>query len=101
MDKKGLVDAVAEAIGSKKKREIAQIIDTAFGVIVETVAIGEDVQLVRFGRFHRMWRAKRRAFSAKTGGVKDVPAHWRMNFRPSPSVREIIKYGDDYNYESR
>lgn len=90
MDRNGLVDRVAEMTGLKKK-DIQRTIDTAFDVIVETVATGEDVHIIRIGRFERIYRAKRRGTDHVRGIPIDIPEHYRMGFRPSPSVREIMK----------
>lgn len=90
MDRNGLLKKVVEMTGLKKK-DVQRTIDTVFDVIIETVATGEDVHIIRIGRFERIIRAKRRTFNFKKKQFVEVPEHYRMNFKPSPSVREIMK----------
>jgi DNA-binding protein HU-beta len=90
VNKGGLVAEVSRMTG-KRKSEVADVIDTAMGVIRETVARGERVSLVGFGTFEKVRRNKRLARNPRQPEqTVAIPARDVPVFSPSRGFRENV-----------
>jgi DNA-binding protein HU-beta len=72
MNKRELVDAVAERVGSKKVA--TEAVDAILETIQGTVAKGEKVAITGFGSFEKADRPAREARNPATGATIKVPA---------------------------
>lgn len=87
MDKTKLIAEVCSKTG-KKKEEVANIIDNAFGCIGDCMNKGETVQLKGFGTFSVKTRAARKARNLHTGEIIDVPESDYVHFKPSKNIKQ-------------
>lgn len=88
MDKKTLIDKVAEKTG-KKKKDIAEIINHTLGVIGDAMKEEEPVQLIGFGTFTVKERAERTCRNPKTGEMMVSPAKKTVSFKASRGIYEF------------
>lgn len=89
MNKKDLVNAVSESMGSTKK-EAALAIDSVFGVVADAVAKGEKVSLVGFGSFEATLRKERQCKNFHTGDMMTVPAKFAPKFKAGKALKEAV-----------
>lgn len=89
MNKKQLIDAVAEESGFTKK-DTALFIDTLTKTVAGSLASGEKVALVGFGTFETVKRNERKCRNLQTGEDMVVPAKMAPKFRPSKSLKETV-----------
>ncbi|QSO45735.1 HU family DNA-binding protein [Alicyclobacillus mengziensis] len=90
MNKTDLVQAVAQRTGVTKK-EVAQVVDTVFDVIQESLSQGDKVQLVGFGNFEIRERAARKGRNPQTGEEIEIAASKIPAFKAGKSLREGIR----------
>ena len=90
MNKTDLVQAVAQRTGVTKK-EVAQVVDTVFDVIQESLTQGDKVQLVGFGNFEIRERAARKGRNPQTGEEIEIAASRIPAFKAGKSLREGIR----------
>lgn len=89
MYKPELVEEVAKKAGLTKKASEAAI--NAFTEIVaETLAKGEDVQVIGFGTFYVSDRAARKGKNPKTGEPMEIEACKVAKWKPAKPVKETI-----------
>ncbi|HEY7485881.1 MAG TPA: HU family DNA-binding protein [Streptosporangiaceae bacterium] len=72
MNKRELVDAISDRLGSKKAA--AEAVDAILDTIQATVAKGEKVAITGFGSFEKADRPARTARNPATGKEIQVPA---------------------------
>ena len=89
MTKAELVEEVSEKTGlPKKQAEI--VVNTVFESIVETLKMGEKIELRGFGSFRIRQRDSRTGRNPKTGEKVDVPAKRIPYFKPGKELRELL-----------
>jgi len=89
MNKKGLIDYVANETGLTKK-DVRVVIGAVLDGIKEGLREDGKVGLVGFGTFTSVWRDARTARNPQTGEPVDVPAKYVPKFRPSQALRNAI-----------
>lgn len=89
MTKAELVDGVAKASGLNKK-DAEMIVQTVLDSIVESLQLGEKVELRGFGSFRLRDRASRQGRNPKTGAKVSVPAKKVPYFKPGKELKELI-----------
>lgn len=90
INKKQLVDAVAEKTGLTKKDSTAAY-DAVFAAIEEFLAAGEKVQLIGFGSFDVRDRAERKGRDFQTGEEIVIPATKVPGFKAGKALKEAVK----------
>lgn len=90
MNKTDLVQTVAQRTGVTKK-EVAQVVETVFDVIQESLSQGDKVQLVGFGNFEIRQRAARKGRNPQTGEEIEIAASKIPAFKAGKSLREGIR----------
>lgn len=86
MTKAQLIDEVVEKT-NLSKRDAAKAVSAVFDTIVESLAGGDDVQLVGFGTFVVRERAARTGRNLQTGGEICIPARRVPVFRAGKALR--------------
>ena len=90
MNKQELATIIAREHGTSVA-EAERIIDTAVGVIANTLVAGDSVNLGRdFGSLVIRETAARKVKSIKTGEMIDVPAGKKVAFAPSSKLKEKV-----------
>jgi len=72
------------------QRNAAEIVDTVFAVMKNTMVAGELVKLVQFGTFTVRDKAPRRGRNPKTGASMTITKRQMVSFRPSKRLRERL-----------
>ncbi|MEV5575943.1 HU family DNA-binding protein [Spirillospora sp. NPDC052269] len=89
MNKRELVDAIAEQMGSNKK-DAAEAVDAILEVIQTTVAKGDKVAITGFGSFEKADRPARTARNPATGKTIQVPATSVPKFKAGADFKNLV-----------
>ncbi len=90
MNKKELIDKVAEETGYHKK-EIKDVVESVLANISKTLSKDEKVQLVGFGTFEVVKRAAREGRNPQTGKKIKIAERKVPKFRPGKAFKEEVK----------
>jgi DNA-binding protein HU-beta len=89
MNKKELVNAVKDSMGStRKEAEVA--VGSVLDAIVDGMTADGKVSLVGFGTFSVVDRAARTCRNPQTGESIDVPAKKAPKFKPSAALKDAV-----------
>ena len=89
MNKTELINAVADKAGTSKK-DTEAVINAAMDVIKETVAGGDDVQLIGFGTFGIAERAAREGRNPQTGETMKIAASKAPKFKAGKAFKDAV-----------
>ena len=89
MNKTELISAVAEK-SEVSKKDTEAVLNTAMDIIKETVASGDDVQLIGFGTFTIAERAEREGRNPQTGEVMKIKASKSPKFKPGKAFKDAV-----------
>ena len=88
MNKRELVDAISDRLGSKKAA--AEAVDAILEAIQSTVAKGEKVAITGFGSFEKADRPARTARNPATGNTIQVPATSVPKFKAGADFKNLV-----------
>ncbi|MER0171954.1 MAG: HU family DNA-binding protein [Nitrosomonas sp.] len=89
MNKTELIEAVATRSKTTKAQTTAML-NELLEVIQETMANGNDVQLVGFGTFSVTERAGREGRNPATGETMTIPAKKVVRFKPGKTLSDAV-----------
>lgn len=89
MNKTELVDAIAKKANITKKDSDA-FVKAFLETITETLAKGEEIQLIGFGTFTVSERAGRIGKNPKTGEKIEIAAYKVAKWKPAKPVKEAV-----------
>jgi len=89
MNKKDLVNVVAEVLDTTKKEAVLAV-ETVIGAIDKELKNGGKVSLVGFGTFEVVKRNSRKCRNLQTGADMIVPAKMAPKFRPSKNLKDEV-----------
>ena len=89
MNKSQLIKAVAEK-SQLSQKQVGETWKLFEETILETLKVGDKVQLSGFGTFEVRARAARKGRNPKTGEVVQVPAYKYLAFVSAKSVKENL-----------
>jgi integration host factor subunit alpha len=87
--RKELALAVNEQLGISQ-RNAAEMVDTIFATMKETLINGESLKLVQFGTLSVRDKAPRRGRNPRTGESMIITKRRMVSFRPSKRLRERL-----------
>jgi DNA-binding protein HU-beta len=87
MNKTDLIDAVATRSNTTKAQTVTML-NGLLEVIQESLAGGDNVQLVGFGTFSVTERASREGRNPATGKTMTIPAKKVVKFKPGKTLSE-------------
>ena len=87
--RKELATSVTEKLGISQ-RNAAEIVDTVFAALKDTLASGESIKLVQFGSLKVRDKAPRRGRNPKTGESMTIAKRQMITFRPSAQLRDRL-----------
>jgi integration host factor subunit alpha len=87
--RKELATAVNDRLGVSQ-RNAAEIVDTIFTTMKETLIDGESIKLVQFGTLAVRKKAPRRGRNPRTGDSITISKRRMISFRASKGLRERI-----------
>ena len=90
MTKNQFVSAVAAKTG-KGKSETAEMVDSIFDVITQTMIKGDSVNISGFGVFRVSDRKAREGINPRTGEKIQIAAKKAPKFRAGKTLKEAVK----------
>jgi len=87
--RKELAISINEKLGVPQ-RNAAEIVDTVFATLKNTMVDGESVKLVQFGTFVIQNKSPRRGRNPKTGASMTITKRQMVTFRPSRRLRDLL-----------
>jgi DNA-binding protein HU-beta len=90
MNKKDLIDAVAESTGSSKV-EAAAAVDAVFDTIAGALVAREKVAIAGFGNFEARFVNARMARNPQTGAQVPVAEHHSPKFKPATALKKSVR----------
>jgi len=87
--RKELTISINEKLGVSQ-RNAAEIVDTVFATLKNTIVGGESVKLVQFGTFVIRNKSPRRGRNPKTGASMTITKRQMVTFRPSRRLRDLL-----------
>lgn len=87
--RKELAISVYEKLGNSQ-RNAAEIVDTVFTVMKNTMIAGKSIKLVQFGTLTIRDKSPRRGRNPKTGEPMTITKRQMVSFRPSKRLRERL-----------
>lgn len=90
MNKKDLINAVAEKTGMTKK-DSGLVVESVFDAIKETLSKGEKVQIIGFGTFEVRDRTARKGHNPQTGEEIDIPATRVPAFKAGKALKDAVR----------
>jgi DNA-binding protein HU-beta len=90
MNKVELINRVS-AEAHAKKSQVVRTIKVLVKVIRETVKSGDKISLAGLGTFRAKSRKARKGRNPKTGETIQIPEGRKISFKPSLSLRKLVK----------
>ncbi|NAS22497.1 DNA-binding protein [Herbidospora sp. NEAU-GS84] len=91
MNKKELVDAIADRVGDKKTA--TEAINAVIDTIQQAVANGDKVTITGFGAFEMAHKPARTGRNPSTGEPIQVAESWAPKFRPGADFKDQVNEG--------
>jgi integration host factor subunit alpha len=89
MTKAEIVETIYERVGFSKK-ESADLVETVFEIIKETLSAGEKVKISGFGNFVVRQKNERKGRNPQTGEEIRLPARRVLTFKPSLVLKNVL-----------
>ncbi|SDO96294.1 integration host factor subunit alpha [Desulforhopalus singaporensis] len=89
LTRKELTETLAEQLGFSQSN-CAQIVDSFFDNIKQSMLNGESIKLVHFGTFTIRDKSPRRGRNPRTGESITIKKRQAVSFRPSKKLREQV-----------
>ena len=90
MTKADIIESVYEKVGGFSKKEAAEIVETVFNVVKETLERGEKIKISGFGNFVVRDRKARGGRNPKTGEQIKIPASKTVVFKCGKAFKEAL-----------
>jgi DNA-binding protein HU-beta len=88
MNKRDLIDAVSDRLGSKKSA--TEAVNAVLETIQSAVAAGDKVAITGFGVFEKSERPARTGRNPATGATIQVPKSSVPRFRPGADFKALV-----------
>ena len=89
MTKAEIVETIYERVGFSKK-ESADLVETVFAIIKDTLSASEKVKISGFGNFVVRQKNERKGRNPQTGEEIRLPARRVLTFKPSLVLKNIL-----------
>ena len=90
MTKADIVETVYEKVGGFSKKEAADIVETVFDTIKETLERGEKIKISGFGNFVVRAKNPRPGRNPQTGVQITIDARRVLTFKPSNVLKAAL-----------
>ena len=90
MTKADIIESVYEKVGGFSKKEAAEIVETVFNVVKETLERGEKIKISGFGNFVVRDKKARIGRNPQTGEEITIAARRVLNFKPSQVLKNVL-----------
>lgn len=89
VSKEDLIRIVSEKTGERKE-VVDEIVNELLDTIVEELANGEEVKIVRFGKFNAKARVERNIINPSTKEMMRLPSLVNVSFKASQNVKDLL-----------
>ena len=90
MTKADIIEAVYEKVGGFSKKEAAEIVESVFNQIKETLERGEKIKISGFGNFIVREKKARIGRNPQTGEEITISARRVLTFKPSQVLKTAL-----------
>ena len=90
MTKAEIIDCVYEQVGGFSKKESAEVVESVFDTMKETLARGDRVKISGFGNFVVREKKQRIGRNPQTGEPIPISARRVLTFKPSQVLKNIL-----------
>ncbi len=90
MTKADIIENVYEKVGGFSKKEAAEIVETVFDTIKETLERGEKIKISGFGNFVVRDKNSRVGRNPQTGEPIKIPARKKVGFSVAKTFKEQV-----------
>jgi len=90
MTKADIIEAVYEKVGGFSKKEAAEIVESVFGQIKDTLERGEKIKISGFGNFIVREKKARIGRNPQTGEEITISARRVLTFKPSQVLKDVL-----------
>ena len=90
MTKADIVEAVYDKLGGYSKRESAEIVETVFNTLKDTLSKGEKVKISGFGNFVVREKKARMGRNPQTDQPIEISARRVLTFKPSQVLKHTL-----------
>ena len=94
MTKADIVENVYEKVGGFSKKEAAEIVETVFDTIKETLERGEKIKISGFGNFVVRDKRQRQGRNPQTGEPIVITERRVLNFKASQLLKQALNDGE-------
>ena len=94
MTKAEIVETIYERVGFSKK-ESADLVETVFAIIKDTLSAGEKVKISGFGNFVVRHKNARKGRNPQTGQEILLEARKVLTFKPSLVLKNVLNETDE------
>lgn len=99
MTKRELVIEVANKLGMTQN-EVADIVQTMFDTVTETLVQGDRLEIRNFGVFEVKSRDARVGRNPRTGDEVPIPSKRVASFKPGKVLKDWVQHGEEARPES-
>lgn len=89
VNKEDLIKRVIDETGENKE-VVETIVDAFLQEILDSLTNGEEVKIVRFGKFNVKSRVERNIVNPSTKEIMRLPTLSTVSFRPSQNVKDLF-----------
>ena len=90
MTKADIVESIYEKVGGFSKKEAADIVETVFDTIKETLERGQKIKISGFGNFVVREKKSRIGRNPQTGQEITISARRVLTFKPSQVLKDSL-----------
>ena len=90
MTKADSIEAVYEKVGGFSKKEAAEIVETVFDTIKDTLSLGRKIKISGFGNFVVREKQPRPGRNPQTGQEITIEARRVLTFKPSNVLKAAL-----------
>ena len=90
MTKADIIESVYEKVGGFSKKEAAEIVETVFNVVKETLERGEKIKISGFGNFVVRDKNARVGRNPQTGDTIKIKASKNPAFKAGKALKDAV-----------
>ena len=95
MTKADIIERVYEKVGGFSKKEAAEIVETVFAIMKQTLADAEKIKISGFGNFVVKAKKERIGRNPQTGQPIVIDERHVLNFKPSQVLKSVLNQKRD------
>ena len=95
MTKADIIENVYEKVGGFSKKEAAEIVETVFDTIKETLERGEKIKISGFGNFVLRDKRQRQGRNPQTGDPITITERRVLNFKASQLLKQALNGAEE------